>query len=37
MVQGGQEAVLIPLKQKAGRECEAVARSILDQALFAKL
>ena len=36
-VRGGQEKVLIPLKQKAEREYEAEARSIVDQALFAKL
>jgi hypothetical protein len=35
-VRGGQEAVLIPLKQEAEREYEAEARSIVDQALFAK-
>ena len=34
---GGQENVLIPLKQKAEREYEAEARSIVDQALFARL
>jgi hypothetical protein len=36
-VRGGQENVLIPLKQRAEREYEAEVRSVVDQALFAKL